>query len=501
MDVNALRARLQDIRSSVTNAQLAMIGALSVIALVAVFWLYGWVSQPTYRVLSSGQTASETKTITDQLGKDGVAYKLTNDGTTVMVKEGDLSKAKVGVSSVSGSATVAGLELFDKQGFTTSEFQQRVDYQRALQGELTRAILKFDGVTSATVQLAIPTDRLFTKDQQQVHASVLVGSGASLSASTVSSIVELVSAAVPGLDSQNVTLTDTRGRVLASGTVNSGGSDTHSDQTASYELALASKAESMLAQVYGAGRITVRVTADLDFATKSTDVTTYQADSTTPVRTSESTETFSGAGAPPNGTAGVEGAAGASNTVNNSYGKTDKSAENVVGSTVQHTTSTPGSVKSLSAAAIVDDSIDPAPDPAQIKTLISAAIGAKDDRDNIQVQTMKFDDKVKADLAKAATATGPAAPSPLLNYVRMGVGAVVLILVLLFLRRSLKTTSEPVALPAQDGPSGRTRDNSVFDMSDLERGLPSELRLLDAEPDALANTLRSWVADRREVVR
>ena len=225
MDTNALRARLQDLRSSVTNAQLAMIGALSVIALVMVFWFYGWVTKPSYRVLASGQPAEATTQIVRQLDKDGVAYKLTNGGTTVMVKESDFDKAKLGVSNVSGSATIAGLELFDKQGFTTSEFQQRVDYQRALQGELTRAILKFNGITSATVQLAIPTDRVFAKDAKPVRASVLVGSSSSLSSSAITSIVELVSAAVPGLDAQNVTLTDTRGQILSSSTASPSGED------------------------------------------------------------------------------------------------------------------------------------------------------------------------------------------------------------------------------------------------------------------------------------
>ena len=500
MDVNALRARLQDLRSSVTNAQLAMIGALSVIALVVVFWFYGWVSKPSYRVLASGQTAEATTQIVGQLDKDGVGYKLTNGGTTVMVKEADFSKAKLGVSTVSGSATIAGLELFDKQGFTTSEFQQRVDYQRALQGEITRAILKFNGITSATVQLAIPTDRVFAKDAKAVRASVLVGSASSLNSSIITSIVELVSAAVPGLEAKNVTLTDTRGQVLSSSNASATGEDKRADMTSSYELTLAAKAESMLAQVYGAGRISVRVSADLDFDTKSKETTTYEATGV-PVRKTTAVESFTGSGTPPNASAGVAGGlGGTTDSGTNQYRKDEVSEEAVVSSSTERTTTAPGAVKSLSAAAIVDGSLTPAPDPAQIKSLIAAAIGAKGDRDNIVVQSVTFDEKVKKDIEAAATATATAPTSPLFTYIRMGVGAVVLLLVLLFLRKSLKTTVEPVSLPATPGPAVRKDDKSVFDL-DLDRGLPSELRLLDAEPDALANTLRSWVADRREVVR
>ena len=154
MDVNALRARLQDLRSTVTNAQLAMIGALSVIALVMVFWLYGWVSKPSYQVLATGQSAESTKQIVDQLDGDGIAYKLTNGGTTVMVKEGDLSKAKLNVSGLQGSATTQHVVHGLGADHTHSAYQHPVHYQRALQGEITRALLKFDGVTSATAASA-----------------------------------------------------------------------------------------------------------------------------------------------------------------------------------------------------------------------------------------------------------------------------------------------------------------------------------------------------------
>ena len=502
MDVDALRARLKGVRSSVTNGQFAILGLLTVIAAVAVMWFVSWINTPSYRVLAAGQTPEETNTIVEQLDTDGIPYKLSNGGTTVMVKEADLSKAKLGVSSVSGSATVAGLELFDKQGFTTSEFQQRVDYQRALQGELTRAILKMDGVRTATVQLAIPNDRLFKKDEQPVRASVLVGTVGNLQASAVSSIVELVSAAVPGLDAGNVTVTDTRGRVLSSGAMNPSNQDTRADRTQAYELALASKAESMLAQVYGPGRVTVRVTADLDFDAKSTERTTYDADNAVPVRRSTSTENYTGTGSPPNGVVGIEGANGATATGNNTYTKEENAQETVVASSVEKTTTAPGSVRSLSAAAVVDKSIEPAPDPAAISTLIAAAIGAKNDRDTIVVQSMTFDESANAE-DDAASGAASGAPSPLLNYVRTGVGVVVLLFVLLFLRKSLKTTVEPVEVPAtMAAADDDDRPQTVYAIDEaLPVGVPRELKLIDAEPEALANALRSWVADRREVAR
>ena len=131
----------------------------------------------------------------------------------------------------------------------------------------------------------------------------------------------------------------------------------------------------------------------------------------------------------------------------------------------------------------------------------SAAIGAKDDRDTIVVESVTFDEKIKESLDAAASAAPASAPSSLLTYARMGIGAVVLLLVLLFLRKSLKTTTEQVNVPAAAAPR-RSADGTVFDLDAMSSSdVPSELRLLDAEPEALANALRSWVADRREVAR
>ena len=494
MGAQNIDGQLSRLRSSFTNGQLAIVGALSVIGLVATLAFLRWVSQPSYRPLITGASTSEARETTETLQEDGITYKLTDNGTTVMVRAADLGKARLATGGTAGAATsgVVGLELFDSQSFTTSDFQQRVGYQRALQGELTRSLLTIDGITSASVQLAMPPERLFTKEQKPTQASVLIGSDGAISSSTVKSIVQLVSSAVPGLEPEKVTVTNTRGQVLTDS--GSAGGDQSSEMTTQYELELAAKAESMLAQAYGQGRVIVRVAAALNFDTKNTETTTYNPDKTVPVRSTETTESFKGTGSPPGGAVGVEGSVDAASSGANDYTHSEKTAESVVSSTVEKSTTAPGSIERLSAAAIVDEALDPKPDPEQIQSLISAAIGIDEKRgDTVVVQTMKM--PTEEEVVSAAR-TQPAEATPVFDYARIGVGAFVLLLVLFILRRGLRTTSEVIDLTGE-----RVAAANGKPAARAMNGTPSELRLIDAEPAELANILRSWAGDRREVPR
>jgi flagellar M-ring protein FliF len=505
MDATNIRNRVDSLRRSFSGSQLVIIGVLVIVAGIGGLSFMRWVSQPSYSVLVSGASPEETKTVIDELDAAGIPYKLTNNGTTVMVKSGDVGDARVDLAD-SEAGGVVGLELFDKQSFTSSDFQQRIGYQRALQGEITRALLKMDGVTSATVQLAMPTERLFTKDQQAVAASVLIGTSRSLPDSTVQSIVQLVASSVPGLETKNVAVTDTAGNLLSA---DGASNDDQVAVTNQYELTLASKAETMLSQVYGPGKVVVRVAADLNFDETQKQTTTYTPESATPVQESERNETFSGTGSPPGGTAGVTGAEGASDGTTNEYSLNETERSSVVDSVVETSTQAPGTVERLTAAAIIDESLSPAPDTETVRELVAAAIGADVERgDDVVVQSLPFDAAAQEALDEAASDAGSSsAPSPIVDYARLGGGAVLLLLVAFFLWRGLSNKPDPVfegngdlALTAAQPRIGAGGARSVFpDEIDLRQpqALPSELRMIDAAPEELATLLRSWVADRR----
>jgi flagellar M-ring protein FliF len=504
MDVNQIRNRLDSLRRSFTTSQLVIIGVLVVVAGVAMLSFMKWVSQPSYSVLVSGASSEETKAVIDELDKAGIGYKLTGNGTTVMVKSGDLGDARLNIAGTDAGARTVGLELFDEQSFTSSDFQQRIGYQRALQGEITRALLKMDGITSATVQLAMPTERLFTKDQQAVAASVLIGTSRSLSDATVQSIVQLVSSSVPGLDPSNVTVSDTSGRLLSA---DGAGNDDMVTVTNQYELALASKAESMLAQVYGPGKVVVRVAASLNFDETHRESTTYTPETATPVNQSEVTESYSGTGSPPGGTAGVTGAEGIPDGTTNEYERTESQSQSVVDSVVEKSTQAPGTVERLTAAAIIDETLQPAPDTETVRELVAAAIGVDEERgDDVVVQSLPFDASVQQAIDEAAAGSASSGTSAIVDYARLGGGAVVLLLVAFFLWRGLsgsrreddfEASGELALTGAQPRAVGAGR--TVYpDEIDLRDGaVPNELRMIDSSPEELATLLRSWVADRR----
>src|SRR3954453_13010899 len=136
MDATQIKDKLDTVRRSFSTSQLVIIGVLVVVAGIAMLTFMRWVSQPSYAVLVSGASSEETKSVIDELDKAGIAYKLTGNGTTVMVKAGDLGAAKLDIAGTDAGARTVGLELFDQQSITSSDFQQRIGYQRALQGEI-----------------------------------------------------------------------------------------------------------------------------------------------------------------------------------------------------------------------------------------------------------------------------------------------------------------------------------------------------------------------------
>ena len=546
LDVNALKDRAARVTKALNPAQLIAVGLLAVVTLIGGMTFMRWASTPSYSVLFTGLDAKGAQSVVDKLKADKVPYKLADQGSAVLVPQAKVYELRMSLSA-SGlpKGGTVGYELLDKQSFTTSDFTQKVDYQRAVEGELARTLMALDGVENASVHLAVPTETLFTDDKQPTRASVLLKTSSDLSDDAVQSIVNLVSSAVPNLSPNDVTVADTAGRVLSSPGTSAGATSTRQMQQASdYQRQLGSDASAMLAQVFGPGHAVVRVSAKLNFdeAQKQTD--TYAKNTAAPILNQQkATETFSGTGTPPSGTLGVTGAPAAATTgANNTYNKDDSSTVYGLDHTVETSKSAPGQVERLSAAVVLDASAQPVPPADKVEKLVGAALGIDPARgDTIVVDTIAFDSSTaKAAKAAKAKAAGTASTDALLGYVRTAVGALALLLVLFFLSRGLKRKSEPLALPAI-GPGSvaaaiaAAQANAVpgGPEADAPVALPSRapaaavpagapvpaaplngaappavlaaaagaedelLQLIDQQPEEMAVLLRSWLADRR----
>lgn len=544
LDVNALKDRAAKLTKTFNPAQLVAVGLLAVIALVGVMAFMRWASAPSYTVLFGDLDAKAASSVVEKLKADGVPHKLASQGSAVLVPTEKVYDLRLSLSAAGlpGGGTV-GYELLDKHGLTTSEFTQRVDYQRAVEGELARTLMALDGVEGASVHLAVPEERLFTDDKEPTRASVLLKTTTALGDDAVGSIVNLIASSVPNLAPADVTVADTSGRVLSSAGTTSGAASTRQIEMADqYQRQLSADASAMLSQVFGPGHAVVRVSAQLNFDETERSTETYAQGEPKVLKEQTASEKFAGSGAPPGGILGVTGAPASTTGTGNNYEKNDASREYGVDRVVETAKVAPGKVQRLSAAVVLDGSAEPVPPADKVEKLVGAALGIDPERgDTIVVDTISFDQTVaKAAKEAEAKAAGTASTGKMLDYVRTGVGAVALLLVLFFLIRGLKQRkTEPVALP-ELGPgsvaaaiaAAQTANGNALGHAELPGGIPALvgapadgkaagsadgpahpatvplpsvtgsgeqdlLRLIDQQPEEMALLLRSWLADRR----
>ena len=370
-----------------------------------------WAGKPTYSPLFSNLAPADASAIVDKLTADGVAYELADGGNTIMVPRDKVNDLRIAMSGAGLPAQGdAGYALLDKQGVMTSDFMQQVSYRRALEGELAKAIKTIDGVTLATVHLAIPQKDVFADNVQKPTASVLVNTGTKqLSTAKVDSIVHLVASSVEGLEPESVTVVSANGRVLSQTSDATG--DNRGNQTSVYEQRLDASLQQMLEQVLGQGNAVVQVTADLDFDATETKTQTYIADPAVPPLTeSKKTEAYTGGGTPTGGVLGpdnIQVPAGAGGTGN--YQQSTENRNNAVGMVTEVRKSAPGAVKKLSVAVIVNSSVANV-DEAQLQQLVSSAVGLDPQRgDMIAVSSMEERDNRGAEgrAGRSAAAVPP----------------------------------------------------------------------------------------------
>src|SRR3954453_12177464 len=189
--------------SSFTAGQKAVtIFAVAALAIGGYFFA-SWARTPTYAPLYAGLAAADASAIVDKLNADGIQYQLTNAGQTIEVPQDQVYAERIKLSGQGLPAQTdgAGYSLLDNQGVMNSDFMQKVSYQRAMEGELAKTIKAMSGVNNATVHLAIPQKDVFSDDQQQPTASVMIATavGKKLSTAQVESVVHLVSSSISGL--------------------------------------------------------------------------------------------------------------------------------------------------------------------------------------------------------------------------------------------------------------------------------------------------------------
>src|SRR5829696_6941731 len=329
--------------------------AVSALAIVGIaFILLRIAGAPSYTMLASGLDPAKTGEVTATLDEQGIAYELRNNGTALAVEKSQAAQARValGGSGVNLSAGGGeGFELFDEQKLGASEFQQKVTYQRALEGEIARTISSVDGVSSPQVQLVLPEDDLFADEASPATAAVMLGNSAdTLEPGATRGIAQLVASSVKGLKTDNVTITDASGALLWPAGDGSGGGGVSAGKQAleaRYSRAMEADLNSLLVRTLGAGKAQVSMTADLNADQTTLDQVTYDKKGV-PLKSQTETEKLNGGSATTGGTAGTGSniptyAAGASGGgANSNYQRKTENTDYGVGKKVARTEVAPG---------------------------------------------------------------------------------------------------------------------------------------------------------------
>jgi len=349
--------RIRELWGKLEAGQKIIILSLAGAMIVTLVVFFAWLGQEDYTLLYSNLSPEESSRVIESLQKRGVDYRVSNGGGGILVPARKLSELKVFMAGEGiVSSGPVGYEIFDKQGIGVSEFTQNINYQRAMEGELSRSIESLQGVDGARVHLVIPKPTLFKEERKDPTASVVLelGRPGMLDRNQVVAIQRMVSSSVEGLASDKVVVLDNFGTLLSgeNGDDVAGLSNTQLEIKQKVESYLAGKAQSSLEEVMGYGRALVRVNADLDFekVERTRNIVDPEASAVlSEVRSQESDE--------------QAGSSNESSTVNYEFNRV---VENIIGSV--------GSVQRLSIAVLLDGKYEDAADGPKYKPLDKATV-------------------------------------------------------------------------------------------------------------------------------
>mgnify|MGYP001048102205 CR=1 FL=1 len=268
-------ARFSDILNNffrpLNMAQRVLFGFMSVVILAGVTSVFLWATQPDYTLLFGNLEPSSANNIVEELRKKSVSYKLTDGGTSIMVPRDEVYELRLQFAGQGArAADYRGYELFDSNTLGMTDFMQRVNLKRALEGELSRTISSMDQVETARVHLVLPERSPFTESSIHASASIILNMNPStrLTPAQIEGISALVAHSVEELTVENVTILDQRGNKISNNEASGsdiGLSNGQLKVKQQAEVYLTQKGQSMLDRVLGTGNSIVRVSTEHDF--------------------------------------------------------------------------------------------------------------------------------------------------------------------------------------------------------------------------------------------
>lgn len=496
-------SQLRQLWGGLAAAQRAVLLAATAGLVAGFVALAFWAGTPPYELLYGRLSPEDAAQVTARLRETGVPYRLEAEGRNVLVPADrvyDLRLSLAGEGVPQGG--VVGFEIFDRSGFGMTDFAQKVNYARALEGELTRTIRRLEGVEGARVHLVVPERRLFETESPPSSASVVLqlAPGRHPTAKQIQGVVYLVSSSVPELAPDRVTVVDTSGALLhrAAGEETGLLAAGQLEFKRGYEKEAEGRVREMLERFLGVGAAVVQVSAQFDFDEVQETSEVYDPKAVA-VRSQERTSERQGS---PSGA-----------------GRESEKVSYEVSKKVTRIQRSPGALRRLSVAVAVDGTYPegpgaerefvprPAEELASIRALVEKAVGFDPARgDQVEVTSIPF-----RPAEKIAEPEAPRRAALVPDWARYAAVVVLaLILVLGVVRPLLRRLGAPRP-PEVTGPvtvaemERRLAGRAAGAPSATEgrgapelRGEPLRTRLLElveAEPEVAAQLVRSWLAE------
>ncbi len=360
-----------------------------------------------YTILFSDLDPADAGEIINALKEDQIPYRLSANGRSVLVPDNLVYETRIKLASAGmPRGGVVGFELFKNNSLGTTDFERKIQYNMALQGELTRTIREMREVADARVHIVQPERSLFVAEERPATASVLLRLRpyAQLSQGQVRGIAHLVASSVDGLEPENVTILDSDGNILSQNIHLSNNMPINSDMiTAQLALAeaveqkLADGVSTMLERVFGFGKAVVRVNADLNFEYRELSAETFKPilDESGLIRSEQSySETYTGgpqAIGIPGITSNIPTYEAPSENSNSSYSKQDVTRNYELNKVNERTIVPPGSINRLTVAVWLDGALAPE-QLIRVRSAVESAVGYSASRgDQITIESLTFE--------------------------------------------------------------------------------------------------------------
>lgn len=391
--------------------RIAIAGGI-VAALALAIGLSLYLTKPEFKVLYSNLGPEDASSVVKALQAEKIQYRLTDNGSTIMIPAEKVYDQRI---KIAGEGALVGqgigFEIFDKVKVGQTDFVQKINYTRALQGELARTISEFPSVESARVHLVMPQRSLFVEERQSPSASVVLKlnrANQKPDQKEINAILNMMVMAVEGLDKNHVSITDNGGKVLYEPQEDNltGISSTQLEHRQQVQNSLEKRIEEMLQPIFGPGRVIAKVNADIDFSQKTIRREIFDPEKTVVRSEQRSEETQQGranleAGAPDANFRGD----GITGSVSHQNGNRETRTTNYeINREEQQIVANVGDLRRLTVAVIIDGSYEKTegawsfvprkPEELErVRQLVSNAVGLNAERgDSLEVSSAPFND-------------------------------------------------------------------------------------------------------------